>query len=273
MLERIFKAKTDYDKAVLDKVDVADYKPKITFFTGSGISQESGLETFRSSDGLWCNHRVDEVATAKALQKDFKKVNNFFNDRRKEVLAAQPNRSHDILKELEQYFEVIVVTQNVDDLHERAGSSKIYHLHGEIMRSRPVGNSKVFYEQKKDIKVGDKCMLTKAQIRPHIVLFDEMLDDGILSDARKHIRESDVFVVVGSSLQVEPAASLVVEGFGLRDFVLVDPNNVFMKYNANYVHVKETASIGLEMMLPQLIIKAGLLQSEFKENKEIMKRD
>lgn len=268
MLDRIFKAKTDYDNAVLDKVSVADYKPKITFFTGSGISQESGLETFRSSDGLWCNHHVDEVATAKALQKDFKKVNDFFNDRRKEVMAAQPNRSHDILKELEQYFEVIVVTQNVDDLHERAGSSKIYHLHGEIMRSRPIGNSKVFYDQRKDIKFGDKCMLTKSQIRPHIVLFDEMLDDGILSDARKHIRESDVFVVVGSSLQVEPAASLVVEGFGLRDFVLVDPNTVFMKYNANYVHVKEKASIGLELMLPQLIIKSDMLKKEFKDNKE-----
>jgi NAD-dependent deacetylase len=139
------------------------------------------------------------------------------------------------------------------------------------MRSRPVGNAKVFYEQKKDIKVGDKCMLTRAQIRPHIVLFDEMLDDAILSDARKHIRESDVFVVVGSSLQVEPASSLVVEGFGLRDFIVVDPCTVFMKYNANYVHVKEKASVGLEMMLPQLIIKADLLKQSFKENKERLK--
>jgi NAD-dependent deacetylase len=271
MLERIFKAKDDFDKNTLLKVSVDDYKPKITFFTGSGISQESGLETFRAADGLWSNHLVEEVATAHALQTNFKKVNNFFNDRRKEVLAAQPNRSHDILKELEKYFEVIVVTQNVDDLHERAGSSRIYHLHGEIMRSRPVGNAKVFYDQKKDIKVGDKCMLTRAQIRPHIVLFDEMLDDAILSDARKHIRESDVFVVVGSSLQVEPASSLVVEGFGLRDFIVVDPSTVFMKYNANYVHVKEKASVGLEMMLPQLIIKADQLKTQFKENKERLK--
>jgi NAD-dependent deacetylase len=268
MLDRIFKAKDDFDKATLLKVSVDDYKPKITFFTGSGISQESGLETFRASDGLWSNHKVEDVATAYALQKDFKKVNNFFNERRREVIAAQPNRAHDILKELEQHFEVVIVTQNVDDLHERAGSSKIYHLHGEIMRSRPLGNSKTFYDQKKDIKLGDKCMLTRAQLRPHIVLFDELLDDTILSTARKHIRESDVFVVVGSSLQVEPAASLVVEGFGLRDFILVDPDTVFMKYNANYVHVKEKASVGLEMMLPQLIIKSNLLKKEFKEKKE-----
>lgn len=268
MLERIFKAKDDFDKYNLKNIDVDSYKPKITFFTGSGISQESGLETFRSVDGLWNNHHIDEVATAHALQKNFKRVNSFFNDRRKDVIAAQPNRAHLILKELEQYFDVVIVTQNVDDLHERAGSSSIYHLHGEIMKSRPLDGSKVFYEQKKDIKVGDKCMLTRTQLRPHIVLFDELLDDSLLSDARKHIRESDVFVIVGSSLQVEPAASLVVEGFGLRDFILVDPNTVTMKYNANYVHVKEIASVGLELMLPQLIVKADLLKKDFKENKE-----
>lgn len=267
MLDRIFKVKSHFDKDNLEKIDISSYKPKLTVFTGAGISRESGLETFRDNDGLWNNHSIAEVATAAAIKKDFRKVNNFYNDRRREVLAANPNRAHEILKELENYFEVVIVTQNVDNLHERAGSSSIYHLHGEIMRSRPISNTKIFYDQVTDIKVGDRCGITNAQIRPHIVLFNELLDESIFYSARKHIRESDVFIVIGSSLQVEPAASLVAEGYGLREFLLVDPHDIEMKYKANYVHVKEKASVGLELMLPQLIRKSSELIQSFKENK------
>lgn len=267
MLDRILKIKNHFDKETQEKVSISEYKPKLTVFTGAGISRESGLETFRDNDGLWNNHSVADVATAAALKKDFKKVNNFYNERRKEVLAAQPNRAHEILKELEKYFDVIVITQNVDNLHERAGSSTIYHLHGEIMKSRPISNSKIFYEQTKDIKVGERCMITNAQIRPHIVLFNESLDETIFYSARKHIRESDVFLVVGSSLQVEPAASLVEEGFGIREFILIDPSNVTLKYKANYTHIKEKASIGLEFLLPELIDKSEELKSHFKNKK------
>lgn len=267
MITKILSIKKKYDKNLADNASIIDYKPKITIFTGAGISRDSGLETFRDSDGLWNNHSIEEIATASAIRKDFPKVNNFYNMRRREVLAAEPNQAHLILKELEEYFDVIIVTQNVDNLHEKAGSSKVLHLHGEIMKSRPVANTKIFYEQTDDINVGDRCPATNSQLRPHVILFNEKLDEDIFYEARRHIRESDLLIVVGSSLQVNPAASLVAEGNGMREFYLVDPSEVETMYRHKFKHVKETAVNGLTELLPTLIEQANELVEKFKNKK------
>jgi len=160
-----------------------------------------------------------------------------------------------------------VITQNVDNLHEKAGSQKVLHLHGEIMKSRPIANTKITYDQHKDIQIGDRCQVSNSQLRPFIVLFDELLDKDIYYESRKHIRESDILIVIGSSLTVEPAASLIAEGFSLRDFYLIDPKEVEMKYRANYNHIKQIASAGLEQLTPDLINQSIQLKKLFEKEK------
>lgn len=267
MFSKILNIKKKYDQNIEETLHIDDYKPKITIFTGAGISRESGLETFRDSDGLWNNHSIEEIATANAIRNNFPKVNDFYNMRRREVLIAQPNEAHRLLHKLEEYFDVVIVTQNVDNLHERAGSSKILHLHGEIMKSRPIANTKIFYEQIEDINVGDRCPVTNSQLRPHIVLFNEKLDEEIFYEARRHIRESDIFMVIGSSLQVNPAASLVSEGNGMREFYLIDPKNMETMYRHRFNHIKETAVNGLNNLYPNLIEQAEEMTKKFKEKK------
>lgn len=267
MIKKIFDIKKKYDLNIQENTSIEGYKPKLTVFTGAGISRESGLETFRDSDGLWNNHSISEVATAAAIRNNFPKVNDFYNMRRHEVLTAEPNEAHLLLKQLEDYFNVVIVTQNVDDLHERAGSTKILHLHGEIMKSRPIANTRITYEQIQDIKVGDRCEKTNSQLRPYIVLFNENLDESLFYEARRHIRESDIFMVVGSSLQVNPAASLVAEFNGLRDFYLIDPNEVETINHNRFKHLKNTATEGLKILYPDLVIQAGSLTQNFKEKK------
>jgi len=181
-------------------------KKHIVVLTGAGISAESGLQTFRDSNGLWEGYNVYEVASPRGWYKDPKLVLDFYNMRRKDVAAAKPNEAHIGLAELEKYFDVTIVTQNIDDLHERAGSTNVLHLHGEIFKMRSVEDEHTIYEIKGDINIGDKAK-DGAQLRPHIVWFEEPVP--MIEKAVALMNACDIFVVVGTSLQVYPAASLI----------------------------------------------------------------
>jgi len=181
-------------------------KKKLVVLTGAGISAESGLKTFRDSDGLWEGHDIEDVATPRAWEKNPQLVLEFYNYRRREVAKAQPNAAHTGLAELQDDFDVHIITQNIDDLHERAGSKKVLHLHGEIFKMRCERNEELVYEIRDDINWGDKSE-KGFQLRPHIVWFEEPVP--MIEEAMKITRTAEIFVVVGTSLVVYPAAGLV----------------------------------------------------------------
>ncbi len=181
-------------------------KKHIVVLTGAGISAESGLKTFRDSDGLWMGYNIEDVATPRAFKKDPQLVLDFYNQRRKDVAAAKPNAAHTGLADLEKDFDVTIITQNIDDLHERGGSSKILHLHGEIFKMRSVANENTSYEIRGDINLGDLAE-DGFQLRPHIVWFEEPVP--MMEKAASIVQDCDYFVVIGTSLQVYPAASLL----------------------------------------------------------------
>ena len=181
-------------------------KKKLVVLTGAGISAESGLKTFRDSDGLWEGYNIEDVATPRAWRKNPKLVLEFYNYRRKNVLDAQPNAAHHGLAELQKNFDVTIITQNIDDLHERAGSTNVLHLHGEIFKMRSERDHELIYEIKSDINIGDKAE-DGEQLRPHIVWFEEPVPK--IEEAIPVVRNADLFVVVGTSLVVYPAAGLV----------------------------------------------------------------
>ena len=181
-------------------------KKKLVVLTGAGISAESGLKTFRDSDGLWEGYDIEDVATPRAWEKNPQLVLEFYNYRRREVAKAQPNAAHIGLAELQDDFDVHIITQNIDDLHERAGSKKVFHLHGEIFKMRCERNEELVYEIRDDINWGDKSE-KGFQLRPHIVWFEEPVP--MIEEAMKITRTAEIFVVVGTSLVVYPAAGLV----------------------------------------------------------------
>lgn len=181
-------------------------KKHIVVLTGAGISAESGLKTFRDSDGLWMGYNIEDVATPRAFKKDPKLVLDFYNMRRKDVAAAEPNTAHKILADLESAYNVTIVTQNIDDLHERAGSSNVLHLHGEIFKMRSCADEDVLYEIRGDIHHGDTAA-DGSQLRPHIVWFEEPVP--MIEKAARIMATADIFILVGTSLQVYPAAGLI----------------------------------------------------------------
>lgn len=182
-------------------------KKNLVVLTGAGISAESGLKTFRDSeDGLWNGYDIEDVATPNAWRKNPQLVLDFYNYRRTEVLKAQPNAAHTGLAALEEHFDVTIITQNIDDLHERGGSTRIVHLHGEILKMRSERNERLVYDIKDDIKLGDKAE-DGAQLRPHIVWFGEAVP--MIELASDIASMADIFVVVGTSLVVYPAAGLI----------------------------------------------------------------
>lgn len=181
-------------------------QPKLIVLTGAGISAESGLKTFRDSDGLWEGYNVYQVATPQGFAKNPQLVLDFYNMRRKDVAAVEPNAAHFGLVALEKDFEVTIITQNIDDLHERAGSKKVLHLHGEIFKMRSIYNTEKTFEIRGDINVGDMAE-DGGQLRPFIVWFEEPVP--MLETAIEIVEQADVFVVIGTSLQVYPAASLI----------------------------------------------------------------
>lgn len=181
-------------------------KKKLVVLTGAGISAESGLKTFRDTGGLWEGYDIEEVATATAWRRNPALVQEFYNLRRKSVREAAPNAAHYGLAELERDFDVQIITQNIDDLHERAGSTKVLHLHGEILKMRSEKNEALIYPAPDAIKMGDKAA-DGAQLRPHIVWFEEPVP--MIEPAGQLVKGADIFVVVGTSLVVYPAAGLV----------------------------------------------------------------
>jgi len=181
-------------------------KKKLVVLTGAGISAESGLRTFRDSDGLWEGYNIEDVATPRAWKRDPQLVLDFYNMRRKNVLEAEPNAAHIGLAELEDYFDVHIITQNIDDLHERGGSGNILHLHGEIFKMRSEKNESLVYEIRSDIQLGQLAD-DGAQLRPHIVWFEEPVP--MMELAIQVAEQADIFAVIGTSLVVYPAAGLV----------------------------------------------------------------
>jgi NAD-dependent deacetylase len=181
-------------------------KQKIVVLSGAGISAESGLRTFRDSDGLWEGYNIEDVATPRAWRRNPQLVLDFYNHRRRDVAAAQPNAAHKAMADLQKHHDVHIVTQNIDDLHERAGSKKVLHLHGEIFKMRSDKNEHVHYSITGDINVGDKAG-DGGQYRPHIVWFEEPVP--MIEQAIPIMYEADIFVLIGTSLVVYPAAGLV----------------------------------------------------------------
>lgn len=223
---------------------------KLTILSGAGISAESGIQTFRDGDGLWENHNVTDVASPEGWRKDRALVLEFYNQRRRQLHEVQPNEAHQLLAELEKHFDVQIITQNIDDLHERAGSTNILHIHGELFKSCSCNNKKLVYEQKEDINIGDKAE-DGAQLRPFIVWFGE--DVPLLHDARKMVQEADILLVIGTSLQVYPAAGLIHD---IKDdclLIVINPNEAGFGYGQRAVVMKETATQGMKLLFDKLV--------------------
>lgn len=225
-------------------------KKKIVVLTGAGISAESGISTFRDANGLWENHDIYEVATPEGFQKNPHLVQKFYNERRKQLLQCQPNAGHLALAELENHFDVYIITQNVDDLHERAGSTKITHLHGELRKARSVIDPHLIIDWDKDITPNDKGP-DGHSLRPHIVWFGE--DVPKITEAIEIARRADIFIVIGTSLQVYPAASLVqYVDFEVPRY-LIDPNADTMSSTFSFEIIAEKATVGMPLLAQKLI--------------------
>lgn len=223
---------------------------KIVVLTGAGISAESGIQTFRDADGLWEGHNIMEVASPEGFDANPELVLDFYNKRRKQLLDVKPNEAHYNLKELEKHFDVEIITQNVDDLHERSGSSKITHLHGELLKVRSTFDETMILNWKKDLFLGDLCS-KKSQLRPHIVWFGEMVP--LLDKAIEITKRADILVIIGTSMQVYPAASLIDFVKENTPIYFIDPKpSVSESKFRNLKIIKEIASLGTKKLLTLL---------------------
>ncbi|OBX24624.1 NAD-dependent deacetylase [Gelidibacter algens] len=217
----------------------------IVVLTGAGMSAESGLKTFRDADGLWEGHDVMEVATPEGFRINPELVLEFYNQRRRQLLSVQPNAAHFALASLEHDYKVSIVTQNVDDLHERAGSSDVIHLHGELLKSRSIVNDLECFEHKHDIRLGDTCP-EGHQLRPHVVWFGEAVP--MIDKAMEVCANADVLIIIGTSMQVYPAASLmhyVPEG---TPTFFIDPKPA-MESRGHLTVISETATKGIKKVM------------------------
>ncbi len=223
----------------------------IVVFTGAGISAESGINTFRDSDGLWEQYRIEDVATPEAFSKNPQLVLDFYNARRKQVLNAQPNAAHQALVALEQKFNVQIITQNIDDLHERAGSKHVLHLHGEILKARSTKNPyQITLINGTELNLGELCK-DGSQLRPHIVWFGEAVP--MMDLAYEIAAEAAIFIVIGTSLNVYPAANLL-DAIPLHcPIYLIDPNVISTHLTANATHIKEKAGTGVPALVKKLL--------------------
>lgn len=223
----------------------------LIIFTGAGISAESGLKTFRDAGGLWEQYKIEEVATPAAWEKNKELVNEFYNLRRKQIMEAEPNEAHKIIADLQNYFNVQVITQNIDDLHERAGSKNVLHLHGEIMKVRSSVNPRLVYPAKNwEIKIGQTCE-EGSQLRPHIVWFGEAVPE--MDKAITIAEKSELFVVVGTSLNVYPAAGLINYVNNESPKWLIDPGEFNLDYIPNLNHIKTVATEGVKRLSKELL--------------------
>ena len=230
-------------------------KKKIVVFTGAGVSKESGVLTFRDSvDGLWENHNIDDVCTPSGWRKDREKVLNFYNDRRRQLPSVEPNSAHIGLVKLEDKYDVTIVTQNVSDLHERAGSSKILHLHGELTKARGSLSSKdtirdIGYD---DINVGDKCP-NDSQLRPHIVWFEEYPFN--VEESYEAITESDVLIIIGTSLMIGYTLNLLSSVSDDCKIYYIDPQpSRYLDHSGKDItYIEKPATEGVELILNELL--------------------
>jgi len=224
---------------------------KLVILTGAGMSSESGIKTFRDSGGLWEEYDVAEVATPQAWIKNRDLVLRFYNERRQQLASSKPNNGHLGLAKLEKYFDVQIITQNIDDLHERAGSTKVLHLHGELTKARSTVDPSLLYDiGYKDINPGDNCE-KGSKLRPHIVWFGEEVP---MMDAAANLTgNADIFVVVGSSLNVYPAAGLISYTPAKASIWLIDPKEVVIPVNRKVEVIREMASKGITILAERLL--------------------
>ena len=229
---------------------------KIVVLTGAGMSVESGFSTFRGADGLWNNYRVEDVASHDGWLRNPDLVNNFYNDMRRQLIEAKPNKGHCLLAAMEKDFDVRVITQNVDNLHERAGSSHVLHLHGELMKvtsSKNVDDPQCIKEltaENYEVHHGDLAA-DGSLLRPYIVFFQEAVPN--ISKAAEYVEDADVFVIIGTSLNVYPAAGLLHYVRRGVPVYLIDPNPVLTPDAFNIVYIQETASVGIEILLKKYL--------------------
>ncbi|MDR1740555.1 MAG: NAD-dependent protein deacylase [Synergistaceae bacterium] len=230
-------------------------KKKFVVLTGAGISAESGMKTFRDNDGMWEEYDVMEVASIDGWRRNPALVQEFYNQRRRQLEHVEPNEAHKILAELERDFDMRIVTQNVDNLHERAGSTKVIHLHGLLTQARSVNNPNLVVDiGYRDIKMGETAS-DGAQLRPNIVWFGE--DVPLISEAAHYVREADLFAVIGSSLVVYPAAGLVSYLKPKATAFLIDPKGVEMRLPSGFVFIQAPATTGTARMRDMLLDGAG----------------
>ncbi len=224
---------------------------KIIVLTGAGISAESGISTFRDSNGLWEQHRIEDVATFDAWRRNPDLVLEFYNQRRKQLYEVKPNAGHSALVKLEKKFDVQIITQNVDDLHEQAGSSQVLHLHGELKEVRSTVDENLVYTLEGwELKKGDKCE-KGSQLRPHIVWFGEAVP--MIATAQKLSAEADIYIVIGTSLNVYPAAGLVYYVKKGTPVYLIDPHAEMLPDVKNLTVLSETAGKGVPKLVKQLL--------------------
>ncbi|WP_207430058.1 SIR2 family NAD-dependent protein deacylase [Sabulibacter ruber] len=226
-------------------------KQKVVVLTGAGISAESGLATFRDANGLWEGHDVMEVASPEGWKKNPELVLEFYNQRRKSALGVEPNAAHKALVKLEQKFDVRIITQNVDNLHERAGSKHVLHLHGKLFESRSTKDERLIYPMEGwELKLGDLCE-KGSQLRPNIVWFGEPVP--LIEEAAEETMTADYLLVIGTSLQVYPAAGLL--SFAPHDtpIYLIDPNAPAVQHRRNLTIIQEKATVGVPRLVEQLM--------------------
>ena len=226
-------------------------KTKLVILSGAGISKESGIDTFRDKDGLWKKHDALKLASIEGWNENPLAVLDFYNARRRQLLDVQPNKAHELLAELEEWYDVSIITQNVDNLHERAGSSHVIHLHGELAKvCSSIDKEKTdcieFRPLSNDIHLGDKAK-DGSQLRPYIVWFGEPVPN--MKVAMNTAFEADIFVVIGTSLMVSPANTLTACS-GASHNIVIDPGEV--EIPEGFLHVKETATVGMEMLYTSL---------------------
>lgn len=224
---------------------------KIAVLTGAGVSAESGIKTFRDSDGLWEGHDVMEVASPQGWARDMELVLDFYNQRRRQLLEVEPNAAHRAIVDLEKDHEVVVITQNVDDLHERAGSSRVVHLHGELLKARSTLDQSIILDWKTDINLGDLCE-RGSQLRPHIVWFGEMVP--MIEVAASLVEVSDIIMIIGTSMQVYPAAGLMQFAPSHAKTYFIDPKpSISSTPDGRITVFAEKATVGVPMAIQKII--------------------
>lgn len=223
---------------------------KLVVLSGAGMSAESGIRTFRDMGGLWNEYDVMEVASPTAWANNPNLVHQFYNERRKQLFECEPNKGHTIIAELEKHYDVEIVTQNVDDLHERAGSNKILHLHGELKKARSTVDSSLIYELNDwELTLNDTCE-KGSPLRPHIVWFGESVP--AISEAAEIVAKADVFLIIGTSLNVYPAAGLIDYIPDNTPVFVIDPNQPNVQSKQNITYIRESASVGMAKLFELL---------------------